>query len=153
MNGDLLKIIASVSKYNFRENERYNATGEKYAVIGEHDGKIGIVDEYGKVKELVPPITFNHNGNNGEIEISNAFQSMYIKYGRVGIQNTGDSTTVHEIVYDEPFPNVCQSLIVTQNDNEQMQGFMAKVFDNTKFILTVTGGKQGEEISYIAIGY
>lgn len=153
MNGDLIKIIASVSKFNFLENERYNATGEKYLVVGEHDSKIGVVDEYGKVKELMQPIAFTHNGNNGEIKISNAFQSMYIKYGRVGISGTGDSITEHEILYDEPFPNACQSLIVTQNDNDQIQGFMAKVIDNTKFRLTVTGGRQGEEISYIAIGY
>lgn len=126
MLGDILKIITSLETVNLNEDERFNATGEKYLVVGEHDNKMGVVDEYGKVKELEKPISFSITGDRGEVVIKGKDNDLRIKYGRATITDTGDVETTHEIFYDEPFPTHCQSLLVTQNANDQMVGFMAR---------------------------
>lgn len=149
---DILKIISSITAINHAEDKRYNATGKKELVVGEHDKKVGIMDEYGNIEDFGNGLEFELDGSSGEIRISSHQQAPIIKWGRVVINVGREGTFVFDGTFPTPFPNGCSVMFMQQIGNDLIGSVMVDP-NKTGYTATIAGGRDSESFSYLAIGY
>lgn len=146
----MIKIVSRLLNVNINDNKFLNRVKD-YLVVGKQDRKIGIMSNgvLSIISALPSLVITSSTLNKGYLQVPIADNTFYIQFGKERV--TANSITPE--TFPIAFPNKCLQIIGSQEQNDTITGLKIIATSTSAFSITIVGGTDTENISWIAIGY
>lgn len=118
---------------------------DKTLIVGTKDKSMGVVED-GSYTSLIPEANVS---NKGWVKFNTSHKPLIQQWGEINI--TGNSTEIYD--FNIPFDNSCFTVYLTHKENDTIDTMKAIPKTLATFEVSITGGIEGENISWFAIGH